>query len=178
MSDMFTDIFNCIFMSLKKLSHFLTSREVGLEFIKALITAIFGFITFKIYQLYRNKKDNINLYIQMIKLERELIKNKEKLKKVIDQHKEYNSLKILFNYEERNSLLNLYSQVNSLNSYIYENIIFENGEPADVRYDYLEVQYETIRHLEEEIGYLLYSDKDYSVQIDELKYDIEQLKKR
>ncbi len=132
MSDVLFNLINYIWICLEKLGNFLSSREVGLELIRIIMTAIFGFITFKIYQMYRNKKDNSNLYIQMIKLERELINNKDNLEKVIDGHTEYNSLKGKFIYKENNLLFKLYSQVNSLNSYVEEIIICEYSEPVDV----------------------------------------------
>ena len=49
-----------------KLCNFIFSREVGIELIKVVLTGLIGFVTFKIYQMYRNKKDNSRLYIQMI----------------------------------------------------------------------------------------------------------------
>lgn len=58
-----------------KIIDFLYTREVGLELIKTILTFIFGYITFKVYQLYKNKKDNSTLYVKIIKLEKELNDN-------------------------------------------------------------------------------------------------------
>ena len=84
----------------EKLSVFIFSREVAIELIKVAFTAVFGFITFKIYQMYRNKKDNSKLYIQIIKLEREFIGNLQIIQDIIDngtfnEKNEYS--KLLFN---------------------------------------------------------------------------------
>ena len=47
------------------------------EIFKALITFLFGYISFKIFERYRSKKDNNRLLIQLIKLEREAKENKK-----------------------------------------------------------------------------------------------------
>lgn len=125
--------------------------------------------------MYRNKKDNSSLYILMIKLERELIKNKVELEKVIGGHTEYNSLKDKFIDAGENSIFKLYSQVNSLNSYVYENIIYEYGEVVAVEYEYSEKQYETMRYLENLKHNLDYESEEYQGQIDELNSDIERI---
>lgn len=46
-----------------KICDFIFSKEVGIELVKIAFTALIGFITFKIYQMYRNKKDNSKLSI-------------------------------------------------------------------------------------------------------------------
>lgn len=50
-----------------KICNFIFSKEVGIELVKISFTALIGFITFKIYQMYRNKKDNSKLYIVELK---------------------------------------------------------------------------------------------------------------
>lgn len=111
----------------------------------------------------------------MIKLEREFINNKEKLEQVIDGHTEYNSLRDKFIDARENSIFKLYSQVNSLNSYVYENIIYEYGEVVDVEYEYSEKQYETMRYLEGLKHNLDYEGEEHQGQINELNSDIERI---
>src|SRR5690625_5031401 len=115
---MFIDVISFIGMELIKLGKILYSKEVALEVIKLLLTALFGFVTFKIYQTYRNKQSNSILFIEMEKLEIELINNKDKLVKLMDMHDEYKKLKDRFFNSDDNSLMKLYSRVNELNLYV------------------------------------------------------------
>lgn len=135
---------------LMKLRHFLFSREVGIELFKIIFTALFGFITFRAYQMYRNKNDNSKLYIQMIKLEREMLENQKLLRGIIDSHSEYYLLDRVFRGDSGEDIYNIYSLISSLNSYVRQDNIYEEGNPVGIDYSYTEIPYVLIEELEYE----------------------------
>lgn len=160
-----------------KLCNFIFSKDVGIELVKVVFTALIGFVTFKIYQMYRNKKDNSRLYIQMIKLEREITKNLQLLDAIIDNHSRYNLLDSLFESKKAEGLYRLYELVYSINDYVYQNIIYENGEPVDAEYVYLEIPYEIIEHLNYEKNELESEGENYTGQLEDINSEIERYEK-
>ena len=162
----------------EKLSDFIFSREVAIELIKVAFTALFGFITFKIYQMYRNKKDNSKLYIQMIKLEREIISNLQIIQDVIDNHSRHQLLDFLFRGDNTEGVYDLFELVNSLNQYGYQDYIYENGEPVDVEYVYAERPYEIIKDLNNERHQVETEGEDYQGHLNYIDTEIERLEKK
>lgn len=158
---------------LAKLCNFIFSKEVGIELVKIAFTALIGFITFKIYQMYRNKKDNSKLYIQMIKLEREITKNLQLLDAIIDNHSRYQLLDALFKSEKSEGLYRLYKLVNSINDYVYQDVIYEYGEPVDAEYVYSERPYEIIEHLNYEKSEVESEGENYPGQLEGINSEIE-----
>ncbi len=157
----------------EKLCNFMFSKEVGIELVKVAFTALIGFVTFKIYQMYRNKKDNSKLYIQIIKLEREITKNLQLLDSIIDDHSRYHLLDSLFKSEKAEGLYRLYKLVNSINNYVYQDIIYEYGEPVDVEYVYSERPYEIIQHLNYEKNEVELEGENYLGQLEAINSEIQ-----
>lgn len=162
---------------LTKLSSFIFSKEVGIELVKIAFTALIGFVTFKIYQMYRNKKDNSKLYIQMIKLEREITKNLQLLDAIIDDHSRYHLLDSLFKSEKAKGLYRLYELVNSINNYGSQDIIYEYGEPVGAEYFYSERPYEIIEHLNYEKNEVESEGENYAGQLEDINSEIERYEK-
>lgn len=156
-----------------KLWDFIFSKEVGIELVKVAFTALIGFVTFKIYQMYRNKKDNSKLYIQMIKLEREITNNLQLLDAIIDNHSRYHLLDSLFKSEKGEGLYRLYELVNSINNYVYQDIIYEYGEPVGAEYVYSERPYEIIEHLNYEKNEVESEGENYPGQLEDINSEIE-----
>lgn len=63
-----------------------------LEVVKASVTFLFGYISFSIYERYKNKKDNNKLYVQFLRLEKEILNNKRKIDNTLN---EYIALEVL-----------------------------------------------------------------------------------
>lgn len=160
-----------------KLCNFIFSKEVGIELVKIAFTALIGFVTFKIYQMYRNKKDNSKLYFQMIKLEREIINNLQLLDTIIDDHSRYHLLDSLFSNEKAEGLYRLYELVNSINNYVYLNKIYEYGEPVDAEYVYSESPYEIIDHLNYKKSEVESEGENYTGQLEDINSEIEEYEK-
>lgn len=156
-----------------KLRDFIFSREVGIELVKVAFTALIGFVTFKIYQMYRNKKDNSKLYIQMIKLEREIAKNLQLIEAIIDDHSRYQLLNSIFRGDKSEGLYDLFELVDSLNLYVYQNIIYEYGEPVDAEYVYAEYPYEIIQQLNFERSQVEAEGENYPGHLDDIDAAIE-----
>jgi hypothetical protein len=123
--------------------------------------------------MYRNKKDNSKLYIQMIKLEREITKNLQLLDAIIDNHSRYHLLDALFKSEKSEGLYKLYKLVNSINNYVYQDIIYEYGEPVDAEYVYSERPYEIIEHLNYEKSEVESEGENYPGQLEAINSEIE-----
>ncbi|OWZ83368.1 hypothetical protein [Natranaerobius trueperi] len=151
---------------------FLFSQAVAIELFKIIVTALFGFISFKIFQMYRNKKDNSRLYIQIIELEREIVKNQELLRKIIDYHSKYYLLDSLFRGENTEGLYELYGLVNSLKLYVNQDIVYGKGEP-DVEVAYTEKPLEIIRHLNCERNQIEADGEQYRSHLESIDADIE-----
>ena len=160
-----------------KICSFIFSKEVGIELVKISFTALIGFITFKIYQMYRNKKDNSKIYIQMIKLEREITKNLQLLDTIIDDHSRYHLLDSLFKSEKAEGLYRLYELVNSINNYVHQDIVYEYGEPVDAEYVYSERPYEIIEHLNYEKSEVESEGENYPGQLEAINSEIERYEK-
>jgi hypothetical protein len=147
-------------------------KEIIIELVKISFTALIGFVTFKIYQMYRNKKDNSKLYIQTIKLEREIKKNLQLLEAIIDNHSRYHILDSIFKAEKEVSLYTLYELVNSLNQYVYQDIVYEKGEPVDAEHVYIEKPYEIIEQLNYMRNQIESEGESYSGQLDDIDSEI------
>lgn len=157
-------------------SQFLNS--LYLEIFKAICTFLFGFISFKIFQRYKNKKDNNKLYIKIIKLEKEIEKNKLILEEIINQYIEEELLEKQFyiNGAFNKELYTLYKKINSLNNYVYQEVEYDMGEPVDCKYIYVEKPYEIIQQLECAIS--SYDSEYYDYCVDDLEGQLEYYKKQ
>lgn len=154
------------------------SRAVAIELIKAFITAIFGYITFKIYQTYKNKKDNNLLYIQVIKLQTELLNNSSILEKVIKEYDEFYLLKEKF---QNDKVLEIYKKIHMLNLFVDEDPVRDvYGEIVDVEYNYYEIPYQLINDIQYNIDILQENEEEYinHVKIEDLKLQSDELRKK
>lgn len=135
-----------------------------IEIFKALVTFGFGYLSFKIFQRFKNKKETNKLYISLIKLEKELLKNKNIVQAVIN---EYISLEILldmFNIDKKYSqkLDKLYKDISYLSSYTYMDFERDgNGEIVDCIEIYADKPYTLI---EEISGAIAYCEDDYDIE--------------
>lgn len=134
------------------------TKSCILEVFKAAVTLLFGYTSFKIYQRYKNKKDNNLVYIQFLKLEKELKLNTQVLSFNLIEHKDLVSLEIKFTSGIPGlDLLHLYSSINQL--YIYRE---QHGE--DFRYTITPQQ--LIYEIESELAYL---QEDYHLNIEQIE---------
>lgn len=150
------------------------------EIFKALITFLFGYISFKIFERYRSKKDNNRLLIQLIKLEREAKENKKKIEDAIDEHIELELLleEFKINNKFNESLYKLYSKINNLKKYICTEYDFdENGEIIDIKEIYTEKAYEMIDEMSRYIDSYDINDYDVDNDIDCLIKELEYYEK-
>lgn len=161
-----------------KLRNFLFSREVGIELFKIIFTALFGFITFKVYQMYRNKKDNSKLYIKIIKLERKMLENQKLLRDIIDSHSEYHLLDRVFGVNDGEGIYDIYKLVYSLNSYVHEEIIYEAANPVGIEYIYTEIPYILIEGLELEKKEVMVNGEKYPGYIESINIQIEECRNK
>lgn len=139
-----------------------------IEIIKAAVTFLFGYFSFNVYQRYKNKKDNNKLYVQFLKLEKEMKANIDLICKYLDEYIMIEVLSKQFNINgnQSNELLQLYKYVNQIS--IYENqspIYDENGEVEDIEIIYCEKPYRIIADYENDI-YLI--EEDYHGNFEEL----------
>lgn len=153
-------------------------NSLYLEVFKAICTFLFGFISFKIFQRYKNKKDNNKLYIKIIRLEKEIEKNKLVLEEIINQYIEEELLEKQFyiNGSFNNELYILYNKINGLNSYVYQEFEYYNGEQVACKYIYNEKPYEIIRELENAISG--YDSKYDNYCVNDLQEELEYYKKQ
>ena len=158
-----------------KAREFILSKDVIIELLKIIFTALIGFITFKIYQLYSNKKDNSKLYIQMIKLEREIINNIQLIELIINDYSRYQLLDYLFKGENSEGLYDLLELVYSLNQYVYEEKTYEYGDIVDVNYVYVEHQYDSIQNLNYERHQVEEEGEEYPGHINSIDTEIKRL---
>lgn len=150
-----------------------------IELLRASATFLFGFISFCLYQRYKNKKDNNKLYIQFLKLEKEMINNKDIIDETLDKYISLEVLSEQFYIEGNldNNLLDFYSSVNQLNLYSEQHMDYdEHGVPEGMETIYTKHPYDTIRECEVQIEYLTeeyhgnYDEiKDYEEQVEYLK---------
>lgn len=146
------------------------------EIIKAIITFLFGYISFKIFERYRSKKDNNRLFIQLIKLEREVKENKKKIEDAIDEYIELELLleEFKINNKFNESLYKLYSKINNLKIYTRIEYDFdENGEIIDFKEIYTEKAYEMINEMSRYIDSYDINDYDVDNDIDSLIKELE-----
>lgn len=131
-------------------------KQLILEVVKLVLTFGFGILSFRIFERYKNKKENNKLYISLLKIEKELLKNKEIIDELINYHISIDVLLEYFNIDKKFnvSLYNLYKDILNLSNYRwvdYERD--ENGNKID-RIEY-------------------YDDKPYEV-IEQIEYDLAQ----
>lgn len=154
-------------------------KDIISELLRAAIAAIFGYATFVIYQRYKNKKDNNLLYIQIIKLEKEMLNNIKKLKNVKGKHDELESLKNQFSSPPGEELRKFYSKVDSLSSYYYfEPVRDQRGNQIGLEATYCDVPYEEMGNLSSYISHLESQDYYDSDLVESLKTDLEDMKKK
>lgn len=123
--------------------------------------------------MYRNKKDNSKLYIQIIKLEREIKGNLQLLDDIIDNHSRHDLLEPLFKNDKAEDIYKLYELVNSINNYVYEDVIYEHGEPVGVEYIYLEIPYLIIDGLNYDKNEVESEGEIYHGQLEYINSEIE-----
>lgn len=149
-------------------------RSIILELMKAATTFIFGYISFKLFQRYKNKKDNNKLYIKIIKLEKELNQNKDNVEKILNEYIEKEILEEQFyiNGIYSDELYKLYYDITQLESaYYIQEEVCENGDPVDVEYVYSARPYQIINDIQNGIDFIKNNDYcDYD--------DINSLKKQ
>jgi len=151
------------------------SKVVALELIKAFITAILGFITFKIYQRYRNKKENSLLYVQVIKLKRELDRNINLLNSIIKEYTDYEGLAKVFKISQCIEIDNFYKVILSLGRFKVDEPCYEQGEIVDMNYSYSVKQYDVLNDLSNAISMIGSYGEEYEGQIDDLEYQLKEL---
>lgn len=136
-----------------------------LEVVKASVTFLFGYISFSIYERYKNKKDNNKLYVQFLRLEKEILNNKRKIDNTLNEYIALEVLNQQFYIDNTldNDLLELYSCVNQLNIYREEHVDYEDGE-VDVIYT--ENPDELIMQIESELVYL---EENYNNNYEEIE---------
>lgn len=147
-----------------------------LEVVKASVTFLFGYISFTIYQRYKNKSDNNKLYIQFLKLEKEMINNKNLIDSNLNKYKELEELnkKFYINNKLDDSLLDLYRCASNLRIYREEHNDYYDEGRIDVVYS--ETPADKISDIEGELNYL---EEDYQsnyMKIEEYKAKISKLK--
>ncbi|NFK79432.1 hypothetical protein FDA95_12650 [Clostridium botulinum] len=150
-------------------------RSIILELMKAAITFIFGYISFKLFQRYKNKKDNNKLYIKIIKLEKELNQNKDNVEKILNEYIEKEILEEQFyiNREYSEELYKLYCDITQLElTYYVEEPVYEMGEQVGVEYVYSDRPYQIIDNIQYGISSI---ENDNDCDYDEIKSLEEQL---
>lgn len=152
-----------------------------LEVVKASVTFLFGYISFNIYQKYKNKKDNNKLYIQFLKLEKEMNNNQIILDECLNEYIALEVLNKQFFIDNRfdNELFQLYSTVSNLHMYSEEHIVYNSyGEPEDMETSYEIVPYELINDIGAQLSYLK-EDLSYNYQeVDEYEARLAKLEKK
>lgn len=147
----------------------------SIEIIKAAITLGFGLYSFKMYQRYKNKKENTQTYIEVIKLKKELEKNHKVLVEVLELYNEKEGLNRFFKFQEPNGdgLLDIFSRIKGLDVYYgYTPIMGEYGEQVGVDGGYDEKPYDEMQNIEHEIwgieNYEHWDEHDKYIRISEL----------
>lgn len=143
--------------TMAKIMDVIKSKEFILEALKLLMTSLLGIATFRIYEGYRNKKDNNRLYIKIIKLKKELLKNKCKIEKILNEYKKKKSLNEHFyiNKVYNDELYNFYCDIAGLTIYCQEYERHdEDGELIDSECYYADKPYQEIEELKSNIDNL------------------------
>lgn len=146
-------------------------NSLALEFFKAGMVCVFGIISFRTFERFKNKKEATKLYIALKKLEKDIEDNKNIIQEVINEYIELelfeNQFKVDGNWNEQ--LNKLYKNISSLSCFSYVDGIDENDYIHE-RYGY--IQYESIKELEGELYYC----KDPN-EYEDIKAKIEYYKK-
>lgn len=161
-------LWDLIFQFDQKLAEFLISQEVAIELVRVIFTALAGYITFRVYQRYRNKKDNTRLYIVLIKLERELEDNMKVLKAIIDMHSDYDLLKEAYLGEIGAKRLSLYRKIDSLGWYTYEDLVIERERVLSAEHVYAVRPYMMIKGLTQVKDQIQCDGESFEGQLDEI----------
>lgn len=133
-------------------------KQLILEIIKIVLTFGFGILSFKTFERYKNKKDNNKLYISLIKLEKELLKNKEMVDELRNYHISVEVSLELFNIDKKSNecLQKLYKDLLDLSTYKeFEEELDKNGVIVDIVEYYADKPYQYIEQIER---YLTYCD--------------------
>lgn len=146
-------------------------NSLALEFCKAGMVCIFGIISFKTFERFKNKKESTKLYIALKKLEKDVEDNKNIIQEAINEYIELEILEDHFNIDKQwgKELDKLYKNISKLSCFIdfdYERD--ENGDIIGRIEEYSEKPYELINELNSAIYY--YED---SVEIENLEKSIE-----
>jgi hypothetical protein len=137
-------------------------------------TFVFGYISFKLFQIYKNKKENNKLYIKLIKLKKEIDENKCQIEEILNEYIEKEILTEHFYYNNgifTDKLYRLYYHIDQLEMFYIEEPIYEYGEQIGVEHRYTDKPYQIISDLQSEIGWSEISE-DYS------NYDTENLREQ
>ncbi|APC42826.1 hypothetical protein [Clostridium estertheticum] len=149
-----------------------------IEILKAILTLVFGYFSFNIYQRYKNKKDNNKLYVQFLKLEKEMINNKTIIDNALNEYiylEELNKQFYIDNSLDTN-LVDLYYCVSQLN--IYKEVHVEHdryGEPVSEVTIYTEKPYEFIMEYEADLSYLKGDYRGNSDEINDIERSLKKL---
>ncbi len=136
------------------------------QLVGAILTIIIGFTTFVIYQQYRSKEDKSKLYLNLIRLQRELGKNNSKVEYWLNKRDELKHLKKRFEISEKLNaqLVSLFQVVNGLSIYS----IYHQDEYGDIDIEYRSTPDEAIYELEMEYNHGD-GDQDTYYQLMDLK---------
>lgn len=132
-------------------------QSILLELLKGTITFLIGFVSFLLFEKYRNKKNNNKLYVLFLRLIKEVRINKENLKQILNTYKELDNLnqKFMINNTDSNQLINLYSTVNSLNQYKCNDLTHdEHGNVDGIETKYYEKPHELIKDTGDQLDYI------------------------
>lgn len=153
-------------------------KSIITEFFKTIFAALLGFLTFKIYQGYKNKKENHLLYIHLLKLEKEAHTFLDELKSVSAEHDEMNRLEMEFNLKETHIIYLFYSKIVALSVFVNQVPIYnQRGEIVDVEYEYGEYAYSEISRLEDCIQSVEEEDERNEEYLDDLYAQLSSLRK-
>lgn len=146
-------------------------NSLALEFFKAGMVCIFGIISFRTFERFKNKKEATKLYIALKKLEKDIEDNKKAIQEVINEYIELEILEKHFNVDENwnEQLKKLYENISSLSCFKNFDGIDENGYVYE---HYADRQYDVIRDLEGELHYC-----DNTEEYENTKYKLEYYRK-
>lgn len=158
---------------IKDLLDLVLNSNIIAPFLNALFAAVFGVVTFKIYQRYKNKKDNNLIFTYIIKLKKELLNILGNMNTILV---DYNHLKMLeseiFGDKE------LFKKLNCLNNYIEEVHEHDNkGNVIDCSYEYCDKPYSLISDLQYYINDLEENEPYDFELIKSYKKDLEKAEK-
>lgn len=160
-------------MDISESTYFINSdffKQIIIELIKGGFTFLLGLISFKIFEGYRNRKDNNKLYIQIIKLEKELNENKSKIEDILNEYKEMEKLEEKFYIDGvySDELYKLYNDILQISYDYIRDGYYNDNEPIWDKY-YCEVPYRRIEEITYEIMNLEAMDNHDIERIRDLK---------